>query len=209
VSFEDDAADEEMALGNIEVGGVYVVPVNRVAFVLRAGLTLPTASDGLAEFITNVLAVRPRGTDAVTVTPQSLWLRSAASVVGRSGQFFFRGDLGLDLPLIDEYEIDLAIGDLAVDLDPLVRFNAGAGVIAGPTAIMLELVTIANTGDDPDNPDPDADDDDFESNLALGARYIRGSVHPSLSLVFALDEAARDVIDFMVVAGVQGIIGGP
>jgi hypothetical protein len=92
VSFEDDAADEEMALGNIEVGGVYVVPVNRVAFVLRAGLTLPTASDGLAEFITNVLAVRPRGTDAVTVTPQSLWLRSAASVVGRSGQFFFRGE---------------------------------------------------------------------------------------------------------------------
>jgi hypothetical protein len=74
---------------------------------------------------------------------------------------------------------------------------------------MMELATIAFTGDDIDESDPADDEEDFESNLAVGVRFIQGQIQPSISFVFPLDDEARDAIDFMFLVGVQGILAAP
>lgn len=203
-SFENEAVDDEMALGNLEVGGLYALPAGPTTAVLRLGLTLPTASEELEGALANAAAVRPRGTDVATFSPESVWLRLGGSLLARSGNLFVRGDLGIDVPLTEDYEIDLGLFDVQVELDPLIRFNVGGGVVAGPAAIMAELVNIYFTGDAVDDTDPeDGDDQELEHNLALTGRYFEGNIQPSLSFVLALDDNARDDYDFMLMFGIH------
>jgi hypothetical protein len=202
-SFDSSVIENEMVVGNVEVGGLYVVPAAPLDVVLRGGLTLPSAPRQLSKFQANAIAVRPRLTDIVTITPQSVWLRLAGSLVGQRGNVFFRGDLGVDVPLRRSFEVEIGPIDVDVDLDPLVRLNLGAGVIAGPVALIGELVTIANTGDYPGGGPIAGDDQNFEHNLALSIRLWDATVQPSASFVLALDDDANDAIDFMFVLGVQ------
>jgi len=184
----DGPTDSEIT--NLEVGGIYVVKASNTDVVLHGGLTLPTAGDGLASLITNSLAGRGRLTDTASILPDTIWLRLGASPMLRSGNVFLRFDLGVDIP-IDEDEDNF-------DVDPLARINAAAGLVAGSTTVLGELVTIFDLGDDND------DDEDYFHTLALGARFRNNTpVQPIVSAVIPLDETVRDGLPIVLMVGVQ------
>jgi len=162
--------DSELALGNIEIGGLwskYFDP--HAAIVLHGGIALPTAgNEGLAAF--QALASSPRYGDLVQRVPESTWFRLGLSPMGRSGLLFWRADIGLDLALDED----------ASDLSPVFRINVGGGVDLGSAHLLAEFVT--NVVDDDRN-----NDDDVTSTLALGARFISGNVRPGIGVILPVN----------------------
>lgn len=194
---DDDVAgtDDESAIGNVEGGVVYVIPSGMTDFVLRGGITLPTADDDEG-LIANFLAAWPRLTDVALAYPETFWLRLSASPIFRSGQFVVRLDGGIDIAVSTDN------GD---EPDPVLRLNVGAGVDTGSFAVLGELVTIGNIGDD-DATIEDDDDEDFLHTLAISGRFRAGSLEPGIALGFPLDEAVRDFMDFFIIGSLQGRI---
>jgi hypothetical protein len=184
--------EDETALGNLEVGGLYVIESPAVSFVFRGGLALPTADDEAGVFA-NFLGVWSRLTDLALVVPDTTYVRLSFSPLYHAGGVFLRADIGLDLAVQS--------GDEAL-LEPenLFRLNVGGGVDLGTVALMAELVNIASTetlGDD------DGDDEDFAHTFAVTARFMGGSLQPSLTFAIPIDDFGRDVIDFILGAGLQ------
>lgn len=191
--FEDDS---ESAIGNVEGGVLYVIQSGPHDFVLHGGITLPTADDDLDGFFANILATAgPRLTDIALAWPQTFWLRLGASPIFRSGQLVFRLDGGIDFALST---------DNGEEPDPILRLNAGGGVDTGSFAILGELVTVGNLGDD--DPTIDEEDEDFLHTLAISARFRAGSIEPGIALGFPLDESIRDFMDFFIIGSLQGRI---
>lgn len=189
------ASGEEGAtvLGDLELGGLWVTPQDPMfSFVLRLGVALPTASDDPgppSDFLANRAGVIARLTDIALIVPDTTWLRLGVSPVFRGELVFLRADLGLDFPLHE------GSGDPA----PLIRANLGVGVDPGAWAFTAELASIANTGFlDPDN--------EFLHTAALAARYIGGSIQPSIALGLPLDSRLRDDVLFFAIAGLQLIL---
>jgi hypothetical protein len=190
--------EDESAIGNVEGGVLYVIPSGATDFVLRGGITLPTADDDGPGIFTNFLAgLGPRLTDvAAHGYPETFWLRLSASPIFRSGQFVVRLDGGVDFAVsTDNYD----------EPDPVLRLNVGGGVDTGTVAILGELVTIGNLGDN-DSAIDTGPDEDFLHTLALSARFRAGSIEPGVALGFPLDDSVREFMDFFVVAGLQGRI---
>jgi hypothetical protein len=191
--FEDDS---ESAIGNVEGGLLYMIASGPHDFVLRGGITLPTADDDLNGFYANILSMySARLTDIALAYPETLWLRLSASPILRSGQLVFRIDGGLDVALST---------DNMDEPDPLLRLNVGGGVDTGSFAILGELVTIGDLGDD--SAAVDENDEDFLHTLAISARFRAGSIEPGVALGFPLDESVRDIVDFFLIASLQGRI---
>jgi len=196
IAFLADNDDSETALGNVEFGGIYNIrqsPTTSIA--LRGGLTLPTAnSDDLGEAIVRFATMYGRLTDLTSVSAKVTWLRLAISPIYRDGNVFFRADGGLDLAIDSPDDSDV---------DPLVRFDVGAGIIAGSVALTAELVTVGTTGD------VDEGDDRFFNTLALSAcGGLSGSVQGFGALVVPLDSDEFLVdVDFVFVAGVRVPLG--
>jgi hypothetical protein len=188
--------EDESAIGNVEGGVLYVIPSGMTDFVLRGGITLPTADDDGAGITTNFLGMWPRLTDAAHYYPETFWLRLSASPIFRSGQFIVRLDGGVDFAVsTDNYD----------EPDPILRLNVGAGVDTGSFAILGELVTIGNLGDN-DSAIDTAPDEDFLHTLAISARFRAGAIEPGVALGFPLDDSVREFMDFFVIAGLQGRI---
>lgn len=193
--FVDDVPglDDETGIGNVEGGALYVIPSGMTDFVLRGGITLPTADDDEGAFA-NLLGGWPRLTDIALAFPETFWLRLSASPIFRTGQLVLRIDGG----------IDFAVSSDGEEPDPILRLNVGGGVDTGTFAILGELVTIGNVGDD-DGID-DGEDEDFLHTLSLSARFRAGAVEPGIAFGFPLDESVREFMDFFIIAGVQGRI---
>jgi hypothetical protein len=189
--FADD--DDESAIGNLEGGAVYVIRSGPNDFVLRGGLTLPTADDGTGAFA-NLLSTWPRLTDVAHAFPETFWLRLSASPILRAGQFVFRFDGGIDVALSSDGE----------EPDPFLRLNVGGGIDTGSFVLLGELVNLTTLGDDDD--DVSGDDEDFIHTAAISARFRAGAVEPGIALGFPLDEDVRDFLDFFIIAGLQGSI---
>jgi hypothetical protein len=170
----------ESGLGNLEVGGLYAIP-GEVPVILRGGIALDTASDEDA-FIALLTGVH-RLTDAGTQLPDTTSLRLSVSPTLRQGQGYFRADAGLDLPLGHDF------------VDMFLRFNVAGGIDLGGVALQAELVNIIEISDG---------DNDTVHVLGLGARYLgHPVVQPSLTLAIPLDSDVSDVIDFVLVIGVD------
>ncbi len=186
--------DSESAIGNIEGGAVYAIARGMNDFILRGGITLPTADDSPAGFGANAASILgPRLTDIALIYPETLWLRLSASPILRSGQLVFRIDGGLDVALSTDN------GD---EPDPVLRLNVGGGVDTGTVAILGELVTVANLGDD----DASTEDEDFLHTLAVSARFRAGAIEPGVAVGFPLDESVREFMDFFIIGSLQGRI---
>lgn len=172
--------DSELALGNIELGGVwskYTSP--HAAIVVHAGVALPTASDeNVAAF--QFLASSPRYGDLVQRVTNSTWLRVGVSGMGRSGKLFLRGDVGVDLAL-DE--------DNAAELSPVFRINVGAGVDLKSAHLLAELVT---------NVVSDDSDDETASTLALGARFVSGNLRPGIAILLPVGFDQANDLDLAI-----------
>lgn len=181
----------EVALGNLELGGLYNRKLNnKLSLNARAGIGLPTAADDDKSKLTNLANVMPRITDLVGMAAKTTTLRGSASLIGKEGQFFYRADAGLDVP------VDTPDG---MSNDPLVRLNLGVGVNAGPMALTGEFATVANTGDVGDN------EDRFLHTAALSATLTSNKqIRPTVSVVLPINSDMKDLFDASVVLGVQG-----
>lgn len=171
------------AIGNLDLGLLFVVtPDPAWSFVLRGGIALPTASEGLDESATNFFASFPRMTDVALADANAWYVRLAVSPLYHAGKLFLRADLGFDL----------GVEENDGDGDELVRLNAGGGVDLGTVAVSLELVNIANL-----------DGDDWSHSLALTVRFMGESLQPFLSFGMPLDDGLRDAVDLFVSGGLQ------
>lgn len=179
-------APNATALGNLELGGELVIqPSPARAWVFRAGVALPTASDDRAGALTNALATFPRLTDLALATPNATYLRLAVSPLIQGDRLFFRADLGVDLGFDD--------GDQA---DELFRINVGGGVDLGTVALGLELVNLLS-------PDDLGADEQALHALTFTIRFMGKSLQPVVAIGAPLDDSTRAVADLFVAVGIQ------
>ncbi len=193
LSYFRDEGESASAIGNLEVGGLYVAETSQVPVTLRAGLTLPTADDDPEGVAANILTAFTRITDLVVAYPETTSLRLSASTLLQNENVYLRADAGLDIALDTPDN---------VEIDPLVRINFAAGIKADSLAFSAELATLGTTGDLNGG---DASDR-FIHTLALGVHGRGDSLRPYLGLVVPLDEES-DFIEFMVTGGVQFLVG--
>lgn len=190
ITYASGNGDSVTALGNVEVGGIFLPRLgdSSTRLALHAGLTLPTADDD-EDVLVNAIAAVARPQDVYLAIPKGTSLRLGASPIFRSGNLFGRVDLGVDINLNNS-------GDDTSD--PVVHLNAGVGVDLGGAAIMGELSNVYVMSDN------DADFSDKMINVfAISARFTAGSAMPYVSLLIPLDDDATDTIDVAFTAGLE------
>jgi hypothetical protein len=185
---DDDTAPDvedhdDAAVGNLDLGLLYVLDGPTLSWVFRGGVGVPTASDDPDEVLTNYAAVWPRLTDAALAHPDATYIRLALSPLYHADKLFLRADLGFDLGIDDN--------DSA---DELVRLNVAGGIDLGAVALSLELATLATLDDD---------DETFLHTLAVTARFMTKKLEPFLAVGAPLDESAREGVDLFVSGGIQ------
>jgi len=190
---EEGEAEGNTALGDLDIGGLYVISGLDTSFVFRLGLIVPTASEDSGNFTTNFWAQQFRLTDIAMVNPDAWYARLAFSPLIHMRSVFLRADLGVDIPFAeDNYRAD-----------PIGRLNLGVGFDLGIAALMLELANIADIDDDDDDLD---DDEDFFTTGAITARFMGQSLQPFLSVGMPIDELVRDRVDFFIAGGIVGVL---
>ena len=172
LSIEGPQSDRVSALGDIEIGGMYMPEVGNFDLVLRGGITLPTAGETLEGVLTSILVTNSRITDTVLAIPEGVTLRFAASPIFQRGKAVIRADLGLDL------NIDQAGG---AEADPLIRLNLAAAYHLPKIAFIGELINLIFTGDDAQS----------LHQLSVGLSGVSGSLRPYGAISFPLSETAR------------------
>jgi hypothetical protein len=177
-----EAVNDETGVTALEVGGLYRRVLTRdLALVAHAGVTLPTASDGLAAFA-NILSQQHRMTDLVLAMPETTALRLGVTPAFQRGVVFARADLGVDV-ILDQPAADPSAG--MEEIDPIVHASLAVGASLGKLSTALQLATVGTTGD------VDEGEDRFLHAATLEARYDLGRVAPSLAITTPLDDVAR------------------
>jgi hypothetical protein len=199
-AFGDGPAEGEFegqaALGDLDVGGLYVIHGPTLSFVFRLGLIVPTASEDPGDNAANFWAQQYRLTDIAMTFPNDFFARLAFSPLFHSSNLFLRLDIGVDIPFAEDDE------DL-YRTDPIGRLNVGAGFDFGAAAIMLELANLFDIDDDDEDP---PDDDDWASAGAITARFMGETLQPFISVGMPIDDWLRDRVDFFIAGGIQGVL---
>ena len=178
-------SETDTGIGNFELGGLYVLRQPMVDIILRGGVALPSARGSLdptgdLAYFANVFTDL---TDMVLVIPETTTLRFSASADGGTGQFYYRGDIGVDI-VVD------SPGD---NPDPFYHINFAAGLNLGSAAAGIEFVTVDSTESGSDS----------ISALALGGRYLAGTVRPAFAIGFPIDDDIGNLVDMYLFAGVD------
>jgi hypothetical protein len=183
IAFASGNNDSETALGNLEIGGIFVPKLNNpeLRVILHGGLTLPTApdEDNLGAAFVGVFAGYARVHDLYQVIPKGTTVRLGASPIYTSGQLVARLDAGVDVNL-DSSDMDTA--------DPAFHLNLGVGFYATPDAVVMAELSTLTIFDDNDG------DDDNVANAVIGGRFYAGSLQPYVGLIIPLDD---DISEFM------------
>lgn len=175
-------------VGNLELGGLYVLRTGAADVIFRVGLALPTASDSLECMFTNAFGTLDWLHDAALIAPNTLWIRPGVAARFGSAKLFAQLDAGIDVP------IETSDGQGATS--PLFHANAGVGTTQGKLTFTGELANYA------------VDDDDdlhFLHSAAVSARFDAGRLQPYLAytLTFGLDDESQGELAHAVTAGVQ------
>lgn len=184
------AANEQTALSNVELGGMYQHILSpQLTLAAHAGLTLPTSDDD-AGMIVNLLSTGSRIRDQVLAIPDTMWLRLGVTPTYQQGNLFVRGDVGFDIGLDNESVMG------AGPIDPMGHVSVGVGYAEPRFAASAEVTTIFSTGT------LDEDEDRFYHAGTISAEYrAAGRVVPQVALMTALDsDSFADVVT--VTAGV-------
>jgi len=168
--------DSDLAIGNIELGGIYTKFFGTTALVFHGGVALPTAQDEDAAAF-QFFGAFTRMADAPLRVLDSTWLRFGISPMGRAGSFLWRADAGLDLALDEDQS----------DLSPIFHLNVGGGIDLGSAQLLVELVNVFS--------DEPAGDDDA-STITLGARFTSGNLRPGIGLLFPIDFDGADAFEW-------------
>lgn len=166
------------ALGDAELGGQFTHHVGEHTIVAHAGFTLPTAGD---PDLGNYEAATVRLTDTITSRRLETAARGGVSDLVRSGRWFARVDLGVD-----------------VGSSPLVmRANAGIGIDLTSTALMLESTNAAfidSLG---------VYGKYFVDTAALSARFSAGNLQPYAAFGFGIDSDGRSAVRAALTVGID------
>jgi hypothetical protein len=175
--------DSDLAIGNLEIGGLYTKFFAQTALMFHAGLALPTAQDDGASAY-QLFGAFTRLSDAALHVTNSMWLRLGMSPMGRSGNFLWRADIGADLAL-DE--------DNAVEVSPIFYLNIGGGFDLGKALLLVELVNVKT--------DPEDNSDDDASHLTVGVRFTSGDLRPGIGMLLPIGfEGVADEYEFAILA---------
>ena len=189
-SFGDgEAPDPEptLTIGNLELGGLFVTSGERLSWVLRGGIALPTAGDDRDAIPTNFLSSVARITDFALAEPDAVYVRLAASPLVHADSLFLRLDIGFDL--------GIDTGD-SFETPHYFRLNAGGGVDLGVVALGLELCNLLRFDDVDDN-------EQLFHTLAFTIRFMGERLQPVLAIGAPIDEALRDQVKLFVTLGIQ------
>jgi hypothetical protein len=189
--------DDQTAIGNIDVGGLYVIQSPTLSLVFRAGVALPTADDDPDGFLTNYFASWTRLTDAAQAIPNVTYLRFGFSPLFHSHRLFLRADVGVDLGVAEDDDV--------TGLEPgsLFRVNVGGGIDLGGIALMAELVNLATTEDFNEFSD---EEEDFIHTFAVSARFMGPMLQPYVTFGMPVDTYGLDTVDFFLGAGLQAAL---
>ena len=179
--------DDATALGNVELGGLYVLSGDSLSWVFRGGVALPTASDSVDGVPTNTVATPPRLTDIALARPDALYLRFGTTPLVHANKMFFQADLGADF--------GIGIGDGSKP-DHFLRFNLGGGIDLGFLALGLELVNLAQIDDDDDN-------EQFVHALSFTIRFMGKALQPVIAVGSPLDDSGRAQVKLYAAVGIQ------
>ena len=177
-SFLDDsnlfapAADDQVALCNLELGGVYQQAVSRdLDVATHLGVTLPTADEDEG-FVVNLLSATGRMGDLVLALPNTMWLRAGVTPTFHKNGFFARADLGVDLALDSDTDLEGGM----TDVGPFGHLDVGVGYAQARFAASAELATTADLGE------VDEHEGRFVHTATLSGGYRAGTVVPHLAL---------------------------
>ena len=173
-------AENATAVGNLDLGLLYVRSGEQLSWVFRGGLAPPTATNGIDHGLTRYYATAPRLTDLALASDQ-WYLRLSVSPLIHVNHVFFQADLGIDL-------------NLDSDFYHLLRFNIGGGIDLGVVALSLELVNTASFGDF-------TGEEDLFHALAFTVRFMGERFQPFLSIGLPIDAYRRDAIQFWISGG--------
>jgi hypothetical protein len=185
LSYATGDGESESAIGNLEVGALYAADLGSLQGVGRASLLIPTASDELADFATNVAGIYSRLTDFTHSSANSTWLRLSASPVVRRDAILVRADAGFDLAVSTED---------GGDADPFLHANVALGYVQGPHQISAELVNVFILGED---------DTSRASSLGASYRGTFGGLSPYAGAFLLLGEEGNNLPDFALTGGVS------
>jgi hypothetical protein len=144
IALETDRSDSQGAVGNLELGGLYVYRGGNVDAYARAGFAMEQTSteDSMGRLV-GLSNLGPRPADAVMAGADSSWLRGGAGVRLTSGALVVGGSGGIDVPIGSEDE----------DWGKLIHLSASVGfahprfgLAAGAT--MLRLFDAQSDDDD-------------------------------------------------------------
>jgi hypothetical protein len=185
LSYATGDGESESSIGNLEVGALYAADLGAVQGVGRASLLIPTASDELADFATNVAGISSRLTDFSHSSANSTWLRLSASPVVRRDALLVRADAGVDLAVSTEEDFDA---------DPFLHANLALGYLQGPHQLAVEIVNVFVLGDD---------DTSRVSSLGASYRGTFGELSPYAGAFLLLGEEENNLPDFSLTGGVS------
>jgi len=183
------------SFGDMEVGGIFIPQLtsSNVKLVLHGGITLPTQSKDQNNETASALTLYPRITDLYLVVPEGLSLRLGVSPIIKSGQVFFRADLGFDA--------NLSAAQGTGDVKNIVHANVGVGLDLGVAAVMLESANVYVTGNNNTN---GTFGDSWLNTGAISARFDGGSVYPYAAIVFGLDHDVHSIMNEAITVGLEG-----
>lgn len=183
VMFASDDGETQTALGDVELGGIFIPRFEESNFTLivHGGVTLPTQDESSSPRALDV--AQARLTDLFDGEPEGVTVRLGVSPLTRRGRWFTRADLGVDVNVSSKFR----------DEPNLVRVNVGAGAALGDLALMVETTNLVALGDH----------SGWFSNGALSARFDAGPVQPYAALVVALITGFSTDMDEAVTVGIE------
>ena len=178
--------DDQVVIGNVEVGAVYAMDLPTLSVTLHGGVLLPT----LSETVQRPLVSLGRLTDTGAFVENTMALRFGGIVRINAGILFAQADLGLDY----------AIGDVpeAIGEDMILRVNGALGVGMPFFDIALESANRGRIG----QRGPATVAGLFQHTVALTAIGKFAVVNPYASFLIPVDEETRGE-DWNVTLGVQ------
>ena len=138
---DSDFVETDTVLGNVELGGVYVMRNPGMDIFLRGGFALETANDE-GNFVVPSANFVSRPADAFSSGLDTSWFRGHAGLRSQSNNIVFGGSAGLDVPLDQDSDTALlvVVGSIGVQ-------QPGFGLGAGFTF----LQAVGDDADDDDN----------------------------------------------------------
>jgi hypothetical protein len=182
---------DKAALSNVEVGGLYVVPISGVGDLsLRLGVGLPTAArDDGGALETNLVGALGRLQDIALSLPYAVWVRPAVGLRLGDCRLFAQLSVGADVPIETR---DNGPSDV------IYHVNAGVGTTQGPVALAVELATIGIT----------SGPFQLRHDLGVSARYVASDLQPYIAYILPFqltDDNLDHVAAHVVTVGIQGI----